>query len=468
MSSTMSTSGKLLDPSTTLSGGSWFAILAKSGYEGVTLPVAIEVAGEKLVAWKSPITSEWSVMHDECPHRLAPLSQGRVDPLTGCLECPYHGQQFDVTGACTSIPQSDLPKIPLQASAVALRVHHTGDLLWAFLPLPDGQASNFPKLPSEAMPELMDTKSLMTRDLPYSFDFLVENFMDPSHIPYAHHSLQASRSDGSPVPMQVLTSYSNASCLEVGFQDNIRGKDRDGVVSFTAPCYYHFRTRNSVTNVSTNNLNVVVVPIAPGSCRIFLDIPAMRKMRRRFPKWLSHYLSNKFLDSDIWVHDQERTQRTNLNAFVPESNTRKQGEAVSVNGTSPVILGDRYVMTTASDTGCRAWRKWCIQHMAASPIFGEPKVPIPWISREAQLNRYDNHAKYCSSCRGALDNANKAKKIAPFLAVFLAAVAPNMITRVLGIVVAFLVNDFADRVRRGILGIERGSVSSAAQFPPKK
>ena len=26
---------------------------------------------------------------DLCPHRLAPLSQGRVDPLTGCIECPY-------------------------------------------------------------------------------------------------------------------------------------------------------------------------------------------------------------------------------------------------------------------------------------------------------------------------------------------------------------------------------------------
>ena len=43
------------------------------------------------------------------------------------------------------------------------------------------------------------------RDLPYSFDFLVENFMDPAHIPYAHHSLQASRDDGSPIPMQILT-----------------------------------------------------------------------------------------------------------------------------------------------------------------------------------------------------------------------------------------------------------------------
>ena len=468
MSSTISTSEKLLNPSATLSGGSWFAILAKSGYEGVTLPVAIEVAGEKLVAWKSPITSEWSVMHDECPHRLAPLSQGRVDPLTGCIECPYHGQQFDASGACTRIPQSSLDVIPSAASAISLRVHHTGDLLWAFLPLPDGQASNYPTLPSEVMPDLMNSKSLLTRDLPYSFDFLVENFMDPAHIPYAHHSLQASRSDGSPIPMQALTSMSNASCVEVAFQDNIRGKARDGVVSFTAPYYYHFRTRNAVTNISSNNLNIVCVPVSPGTSRVFLDIPFARKKKSRFPKWVSHYFSNKFLDSDLWVHDQERMQRRSINAFIPESNIRKQGEAVSGNGTSSVVIGERYTMTTESDTGTRVWRKWWSKHMAASPIFGEPKTPLPYISREDQLNRYESHAKYCSSCRGALNNANKVKKAAPFLAVLLAAIAPNMISRVLGVLVAFLANDAADRVRRGILGIEKGGVSSAAQFPPKK
>ena len=30
---------------------------------------------------------------------LAPLSQGRVDGATGCLECPYHGWQFAADGA---------------------------------------------------------------------------------------------------------------------------------------------------------------------------------------------------------------------------------------------------------------------------------------------------------------------------------------------------------------------------------
>jgi phenylpropionate dioxygenase-like ring-hydroxylating dioxygenase large terminal subunit len=63
------------------------------------------------------------------------------------------------------------------------------------------------------------------RDLPYSFDFLVENFMDPAHIPFAHNSLQSLRSDGGEIPMEVLVS--NFTHLEISFKDQVRGKKRE-------------------------------------------------------------------------------------------------------------------------------------------------------------------------------------------------------------------------------------------------
>ena len=73
----------------------------------------------------------WSVVLDACPHRLAPLSQGRVDAATGCLECPYHGWQFDATGACTKIPQGT-PDTTTKAGATTLPSMVCGDLIWAF------------------------------------------------------------------------------------------------------------------------------------------------------------------------------------------------------------------------------------------------------------------------------------------------------------------------------------------------
>lgn len=439
--------------------GSWFAILAKSGYEGVSLPVAIEVAGEKLVAWKNPITSEWSVMQDACPHRLAPLSQGRVDPETGCIECPYHGQQFNATGVCTKIPQSSFTTFPARTSAITLPVHSTGDLLWAYLNLPKGQASNYPTLPEIMMPELLETHNFFVRDLPYSFDFVMENFMDPSHLPFAHHSMQGVgvRSDGSPVPMHLLTSYDNATHLEVGYQIKILGKTQDGLASFVAPSFFHYKTQNPITNISTVTMIAVLTPISPGSCRLFLELPVLRTFKIKIPQWLSHSTSNRFFDTDVWVHDQERTQRSGVNPFL--------SQAVSGDTTSQV--GKKYVLTTQSDTGSRAWRIWWAKHMVESPVFGEPKVSVSWMSRESQLDRYENHAKHCSSCRGALDNASTVKKLVPFLAIFLAFIAPNTIIMMLGIAFSLIVNEAAELTISSILGPDKGDVSSAAQFPTK-
>ena len=64
----------------------WIPILPTSNVDS-KYPIPVTVAGVRLVAWKSA-ESNWSVMSDVCPHRLAPLSQGRVDLTSGCIECP--------------------------------------------------------------------------------------------------------------------------------------------------------------------------------------------------------------------------------------------------------------------------------------------------------------------------------------------------------------------------------------------
>ena len=40
-----------------------------------------------------------------------------------------------------------------------------------------------------------------TRDLPYGWDTLLENLIDPAHIPFAHHNLQGKREDAIPITM---------------------------------------------------------------------------------------------------------------------------------------------------------------------------------------------------------------------------------------------------------------------------
>ncbi|KAG2492837.1 hypothetical protein HYH03_008991 [Edaphochlamys debaryana] len=85
------------------------------------VPIPFSLFDTKLVVWHLG-QGRWACMADECPHRRAPLSRGRLfRPSTppastpsasgqaqssdARIECAYHGWQFDSAGACVSLPQ---------------------------------------------------------------------------------------------------------------------------------------------------------------------------------------------------------------------------------------------------------------------------------------------------------------------------------------------------------------------------
>jgi hypothetical protein len=77
--------------------GAWIPLLSMKSMMGLG-PQRITVMGIDLVVWHSEIDGKkkkgndedvvWTAQVDACAHRLAPLSQGRVDPKTNCVECP--------------------------------------------------------------------------------------------------------------------------------------------------------------------------------------------------------------------------------------------------------------------------------------------------------------------------------------------------------------------------------------------
>lgn len=71
-------------------------------------PLATQVAGESLVLYRDT-KGGVVAMADKCPHRLAPMSLGRV--VGDDLRCMYHGLKFNPTGKCVEIPgQKTIPK----------------------------------------------------------------------------------------------------------------------------------------------------------------------------------------------------------------------------------------------------------------------------------------------------------------------------------------------------------------------
>lgn len=77
-------------------------------------PVGKRILGIDVVVWWDRNENEWKVMHDTCPHRLAPLSEGRIDQW-GRLQCVYHGWCFSGSGDCKFIPQAPRDGPPVRS-----------------------------------------------------------------------------------------------------------------------------------------------------------------------------------------------------------------------------------------------------------------------------------------------------------------------------------------------------------------
>jgi phenylpropionate dioxygenase-like ring-hydroxylating dioxygenase large terminal subunit len=172
-------------------------------------PLPLEFLGQKYVCYRDN-DNRWVVLDDVCPHRLVPLSEGRVNRDSNSLQCSYHGWEFNSQGNCIRIPQAS-PEIEQSAlsskrSCVAsYPVHVEKNVLW-FWPWKEdvlSVAGKISALPEGLMSGTNVNPSTYTRDLPYGWDTLVENLIDPSHVPFAHHGLQGKREDAIPINMSV-------------------------------------------------------------------------------------------------------------------------------------------------------------------------------------------------------------------------------------------------------------------------
>ncbi len=120
-------------------------------------------------------------LEDRCCHRQAPLSMGRL--IGDVIECPYHGLQFDTTGAGVKIPSQD--RIPPAARVKAYPIVERYRWIWVWM----GD-------PSIADPALIEDFHWLD-DSSWGFGgnylhveadylLLVENLLDTTHLPFLH------------------------------------------------------------------------------------------------------------------------------------------------------------------------------------------------------------------------------------------------------------------------------------------
>jgi len=121
-----------------------------------------------------------------CCHRGGSLSHGVVS--NGCVQCPYHGWQYDRDGKVVSIPaMGQAARIPKRARVDSYPVQERWGYLWVFLG--DLPAAERPELP-DFLPEYgdHDTWYVLRTHTDWNANWmrLGENFLDSSHLKFVH------------------------------------------------------------------------------------------------------------------------------------------------------------------------------------------------------------------------------------------------------------------------------------------
>ncbi|MCU0537123.1 MAG: Rieske 2Fe-2S domain-containing protein [Hydrococcus sp. Prado102] len=360
-----------------------------------------------LVIWWDDRDRTWRAFEDKCPHRLAPLSQGRIAE-DGLLECPYHGWAFSGSGECDRIPQQVAGQKAEQSQRACVRSFPTA-IRQGLLFIYAGEANNaaITKIPIiEPLEELPDEWVClnMFRDLPYDALTLLENVLDASHIPFTHHNTVGNRSNAAPVELEIAESSKHGykGTWEEGPR---RGKLGRQDTTFIAPnLMWHDLTSKQFGRTITA---VYATPIRKGECRLIARFPFKFSSKlpglfiKLTPRWYSHIGQNSVLEDDqIFLHFQERYLATS---------------GGSNNFTKAFYL------PTKADRFVFEFRQW-VNKYDADPFPGQtfsPPLPI-----EELLDRYHSHTEKCVSCRTALARIGQIKKACIIAAAIAWSIAP--------------------------------------------
>jgi len=137
--------------------------------------------------------SEPAMLRDRCPHRFAPLSMGKI--VEDSLQCPYHGLQFDCTGACIHNPHMKGGGPLAAASVRSYPVIEKYGIIW-FWP-GDPALADETLLPTIAFLEAPDRFRIVKGLLHVkgNYQLIVDNLLDLSHASFIHPQFAGSNID---------------------------------------------------------------------------------------------------------------------------------------------------------------------------------------------------------------------------------------------------------------------------------
>ncbi|KAG6550400.1 hypothetical protein Mapa_008363 [Marchantia paleacea] len=402
-------------------------------------PLGLTVFDRNLVVFYDG-DGKLNCLEDRCPHRVAKLSEGQL--MDGRLECLYHGWQFQGDGSCTKIPQlAPGAKIPKQACARSYALKESQGVLWVWMA--DHRTAPYDKVPyfdhynAEGYEEFG-----AIHELPYDYSVLLENLMDPAHIPISHD-----RSDGPRSRRELAEAmvFDVTERTDEGFAGSWHLISSPEVINFTrfqAPSIAYTEQKKILLDGVEFRFSATVLCRPAGQGRAMLiirfgnsraDGKKMNNLFSKIPQWYLHVRANIIFEQDmgflssqneVLVREGKPTKDLYLNLRSQDVWIEEYRKWLDKVGHGmPYYYGHR----TFSPAAVSAVKEASPAGLSASissthpakGVFGHKYARDP-------TNRYFRHIVHCKPCRTALSNFQRCQKAALVVAALSAGLATVM------------------------------------------
>lgn len=156
----------------------WYVVAAST--ELGKAPISVERFGQSYALWRDS-AGRAVMMRDSCPHRSAKLSLGKIQ--NDCIACPFHGFQFDTSGSCTYVPETEHAAPNLKVATLELT--ESQGLIWTYFGDKSAAGSSHPWF-DELDASFSVAESF--HEWPTHITRCVENQLDYAHLPFVHAS----------------------------------------------------------------------------------------------------------------------------------------------------------------------------------------------------------------------------------------------------------------------------------------
>jgi phenylpropionate dioxygenase-like ring-hydroxylating dioxygenase large terminal subunit len=159
----------------------WYPVIESK--ELSDAPRQIKMLGQEFVVFRDSGGAA-HCLSNTCTHRGGSLAGGKING--DCIQCPYHGWEFDGSGQCQRIPSlGPNPNIPGRTRIDAYPVKEKYGMIFAFL----GDLAEDERPPMMEIPEFDDPEwrpTWINFQVPINYERSIENGLDPAHNEFVH------------------------------------------------------------------------------------------------------------------------------------------------------------------------------------------------------------------------------------------------------------------------------------------